>query len=258
VPKINFQETGRGPVILLLHGFPMNQAVWDEFRFLLSGEFRVISIDLPGFGGSDLPNGSFSLDDAADTILAWLLQNNIHTCVPIGHSLGGYIALAMVEKDAKQFAGFGLFHSTAYADSAEKKESRLKVIDFVKRNGALAFTSNFIPPLFADPHHPAIETVRSIATQSSAEAVEIYTHAMRNRPDRLHTIKQFVKPILFIGGEQDSGISTETILEQGAASQTSEIHILPNVAHMGMFENPETCAYIIKNFSKNCFQKVFV
>ena len=69
----------------------------------------------------------------------------------IGHSLGGYVALAMVEKRPDLFAGLGLFHSTAYADSAEKKQSRNKVIEFVNKNGAKAFTTNFITPLFADP-----------------------------------------------------------------------------------------------------------
>jgi pimeloyl-ACP methyl ester carboxylesterase len=254
VPKVSFQETGNGPVILLIHGFPMNRLVWDEFRFLLSNEFRVISIDLPGFGQSPLPTSSFTLDDVADIILDWLSEKNIQTCIPIGHSLGGYVTLAMAGKSSSQFAGFGLFHSTAYADSVEKKESRLKLIEFVKRNGVFAFTSNFIPPLFADPQHPAIEKVRSLCIQSSAEAVEIYTQAMRARAERLDVIKKFDKPILFISGEKDGGIPAETILEQGSLSKTSEIHILPNAAHMGMFEHPEICARVIRDFAKRCYQ----
>lgn len=250
--KIGFQETGSGPVILLIHGFPMNRQVWEEFRFLVSANARVVTIDLPGFGESSLTKKTFSLSDIAEEINAWLLERGVTTCIPIGHSLGGYIVLAMAEKNPEQFAGMGLFHSTAYADSTEKKESRSKVVEFVKKNGVLAFTSNFIPPLFSNQSHHAVETVRSIAIQADADAVLGYTCAMRDRPTRTEVIEHFSKPVLFIGGENDGGIAPETILVQAELNSHSETHILKDVAHMGMFENPAVCAAVIREFAERC------
>ena len=148
------REEGKGKPILLIHGFPFHQEIWDDYVERLSDEFRVILVDLPGFGKSAPLKSPFTLDQVADTLLDFLAENNLKKIALVGHSLGGYVALAMVKKRPDFFASLVLFHSTAYADSAEKKESRSKVVEFVKKNGALAFTSGFIPPLFADPYAP--------------------------------------------------------------------------------------------------------
>jgi pimeloyl-ACP methyl ester carboxylesterase len=133
------------------------------------------------------------------------------------------------------FAALGLFHSTAYADSADKKQSRNKAIEFVNKNGAKAFATNFITPLFSDPNHTAIEKVKKIAAESNESAVIGYTMAMRDRPDQIKTLKSLKKPTLFIAGAKDPGIPVESIHKQAAECQNPEIHVLSNVAHMAMF-----------------------
>jgi len=170
----------------------------------------------------------------------------------IGHSLGGYVTLAMAAQAQKKLAGIGLFHSTAYADSAEKKESRTKTIEFVKKNGALAFTSNFIQQLFAEPNHPAIARVREIAIQSGEEVVTGYTQAMRDRPERVDILEQFENPILLIGGTKDQGIPAASIEEQAQLCKKPDLHILTQVAHMGMFEKPDETVSLVKFFTARC------
>ncbi len=246
--SLSFKQYGQGKPIILLHGFPMNQTVWDDFVPLLSATNKVITVDLPGFGKSPLPQLPFTIDQIADLLLSLLSSEKISGATLIGHSLGGYIALAMVEKRPELFSGLGLFHSTALADSAEKKESRLKVVDFIGKNGVLAFTSNFIPPLFADQNHKAINKVREIAEQSAHNAVEGYTLAMRNRPDRTSVLKKLKIPILFLAGEADAGIPVNSIMKQAEQCESPDVHILKHVAHMGMFENPEACANIVRSF----------
>ena len=214
----------------------------------LSIQIQLSPFDLPGFGKSPILPSSFSLDQVAEHVLRYLSDKGILDSVIIGHSLGGYVALAMIEKNQNLFSGIGLFHSTAYADSPEKKESRAKVVEFVKKNGAPAFTTNFIAPLFADPRDNGIEKVKRIAAQSSAEAVIGYTKAMRDRPDQTKTLKSFKKPTLFLVGDKDPGIPLETIYKQAAESQRPEIHILRDVGHMGMFEKPDEAASKIKAF----------
>ena len=247
---LSFKQYGQGKPIILLHGFPMNQTVWDGFVPLLSNTYKVITVDLPGFGKSPLLPLPFTIDQIADSLLQWLLLEKISGATLIGHSLGGYVALAMVEKQPELFSGLGLFHSTALADSAEKKESRLKVIDFIDKNGVLAFTSNFIPPLFADQNHKGINKVREIAVQSVHDTVIGYTLAMHSRPDRISVLKKLKIPILFLAGEVDAGIPVEYILKQAEQCESPDVHILKKVAHMGMFENPEACANIIGSFVK--------
>lgn len=243
-----FSDQGNGPVVMLLHGFPFHRGIWDEFIPLISDRHRVIAVDLPGFGESERIAQPFGMRQVADTLLDFIEQKKLSDIHIVGHSLGGYIALEMVNKRAALFASLTLFHSTAYADSDEKKESRLKVVDFVKKNGPVPFATGFIDPLFAKPEHPAIETVKGIASTASAEAIIGYTLAMKDRTEHLKTLQIFKNPTMFIVGEKDPGISVESIQKQALHSEKPRIEILEDVAHMGMFEKPVATAGKIADF----------
>jgi pimeloyl-ACP methyl ester carboxylesterase len=243
-----FQEHGTGAPVILLHGFPFHHGIWDSFAEKLSAQFKVFTIDLPGFGKSDGLRPPFSIAQVADHVLGWVKEKKIGKSVLIGHSMGGYVALAMAQKAPELFNGLVLFHSTTFADSAEKRESRNKVLEFIDKNGVNAFTSNFIGPLFTDPQHAAISKVRAISMEATAEAVKGYTQAMRDRPDTIEVLTTFPKPILFLAGEKDAGISVQSVQEQAARSPRVEAYILSNVAHMGMFENEKKSLEIIRSF----------
>jgi len=251
---LSFLEYGQGaqPVVLL-HGFPMNKKVWSSYAQKLSANFKVYTPDLPGFGDSLLEKNPFSIQDVGGQVLNWLAAKKIDRCVLIGHSLGGYVALAMVGLTPERFAGLGLFHSTALADSQEKKQSRTKVLEFVEKNGAPAFTANFIPPLFADKDDARVNHVRSISVESPAAAVLGYTAAMRDRPDTVGILRQFKKPVLFIAGEKDAGIPVESVRQQAAACTAPEVHVLERVAHMGMIEAEHQTVEIVQRFSERVF-----
>jgi pimeloyl-ACP methyl ester carboxylesterase len=248
--KIFVTQRGSGAPVILIHGFPLHSGVWANFSKKLSQNFTVYTPDLPGFGNSQPLANPFSIDDVADVTIEWLRAENLSSVTLIGHSLGGYVVLAIAEKRPELLSGFGLFHSTGTADNEEKKQSRDKVIDFIDKNGVETFTSNFIAPLFFNQKHPAIDNVREISRQSKADTVKGYTLAMRNRPDRTHVLTGFPKPILFIGGENDSGIHADSLKEQAAMCKDSELHILTKVAHMAMFENEEKSLEIISAFMR--------
>lgn len=243
-----FQSRGKGDPVILLHGFPFNQKVWASFAEKLGEKYKVYTVDLPGFGDSPVLPLPFTIDQVSDAMISWIRNNNINNSVLIGHSLGGYVALATVKKAPELFRSFVLFHSTAYADNDEKKQSRNKVLDFIDKNGVTVFTSNFIASLFVNQQHPAIEKVRSIAVEAKADVVKGYTIAMRDRTERTDVLRSFGKPILFLAGERDAGISVDSINKQAAISLKAEAHILPEVAHMGMFENEKKCLEVIHSF----------
>jgi pimeloyl-ACP methyl ester carboxylesterase len=249
MPLINFTERGKGIPMVLLHGFPFNHTIWDSFVNELSKSFRVITPDLPGFGKSEALPGNFTINDVAGALLPWLEKIQVNKPIIVGHSLGGYVALALVKLKPGICSGLVLFHSTAYPDSEEKKQNRNKVLEFIEKNGVLAFTSNFIPPLFSNHQHPSIADVRHIAVQASAETVIGYTVAMRDRPDQRSLLKEFPEPVMIISGEKDSGISVDSVKEQKAIAKSIEVHILSEAAHMGMFEKPSETAGLIHDFA---------
>ena len=242
------REKGNGKPILLIHGFPFDQEIWDGYVEKFSDEFRVITIDLPGFGKSEPLKSPFTLEQVANTLLDFVVKNDLKKVNLIGHSLGGYVALAMVKNRPELFASLVLFNSTAYADSAEKKTSRSKAVEFIQKNGALLFATGFIPPLFFNPTHPSIPKVKEIASKATSQAVIGYTLAMRDRPDHTKTLEVFKNPTLFLAGKNDPGIPVDSIIKQAAHCQKAEIHIFENVSHMGMLEKPEETASKIKDF----------
>jgi pimeloyl-ACP methyl ester carboxylesterase len=248
--NIAFREKGKGQPLLLIHGFPMNQDVWNTIAESLSQDFKVITIDLPGFGQSPLLQGPFSIDQVADAVLSWLAEKNIQKTFIAGHSLGGYVTLAMLKKDPNRFPAAILLHSTALPDGDEKKQSRNKTLEFIEKNGVQAFTSNFIGPLFSDSRHPAIESVRAISMKSSKDSVMGYTKAMRDRLDRTDVLKKFPGKILLIGGEKDQGIPASSLKAFGELNASLEVEIVPDIAHMGMFEAEEKVLQKFRTFFK--------
>jgi pimeloyl-ACP methyl ester carboxylesterase len=253
VKAVSYSVSGSGQPLILLHGFPMNHLVWNEFVPPLAQHFTIYTPDLPGFGESELPPVPYSLEDIADRMLQWIDDAGISNSVIIGHSLGGYVALAMVRKRPEIFAGLGLFHSTALPDADDKKQSRTKTMDFVRRNGAPAFTSNFIQPLFADPNHPAIGKVKALSIEAHEETVVGYLGAMRDRPDSKDVLEKFTRPILFLAGRKDPGIPSDSIVQQAKVCKGPVVDILEKSAHMGMFEEPEKARLVVQTFVKDCY-----
>ena len=222
--------------------------MWTRFAQQLSKAFRVISVDLPGFGKSKSLSEGFSIADAASKVNELLTKLEITTCVAVGHSLGGYVTLAMVDQQAALFSGFGLFHSTAYADSDERKEARNKVIEFVSKNGVAAFIETFIPPLFHDKTNPDIPFAVKMALQTKQETLIGYAKAMRDRPDLTSVIQKFNNPIIFIAGEKDTVIPPDTLQKQAKLASKPHLFTLQQTAHMGMFEKETETLNHIRQF----------
>src|ERR1043165_252005 len=142
--SIFYRKLGKGHPIILIHGFCETHEIWNGFADKLAEKFEVFAIDLPGFGGSPLLPTPFSIQEVAVKVRDWIDQVGLQFPIVIGHSLGGYVALAMAKKSQENIAGIGLFQSTAYADSEERKTNRNRVIAFVKAHGADPFIDTFV------------------------------------------------------------------------------------------------------------------
>lgn len=254
---IFFTDHGNGDPVVFLHGYCESHRIWDYFDAGLSDSFRVICPDLPGFGYSLSLNSGFTLTAVADSIKAVLDDLKIHQCVIIGHSLGGYITLAFAEKYPEKLMGLGLFHSSAFEDSPEKKESRTKLMDFVRQNGVAPFVRTFVPSLFFEgnliSHEDAVKSVLEMAYETPEESVVEYARAMRDRPDRSHVLERFDHPVLFIIGEEDGSVPFDKNVMQSGIPQKPVVHVFKNTGHMGMFEKKEETLNAVRNFLEICY-----
>ncbi len=253
--EIAYKVHGNGQPVLLLHGFAEDGEIWKYQVEFLKDKFKLIVPDIPGSGRSPFNKAFVTIDDFAEIINPILDHEKINHMALIGHSMGGYISMAFAEKYPERLAGLGLFHSTAYPDTEEKKLARRKSIEFIKEHGAADFIRTTIPNLFAQSFcesHP--EQIRELIETYSTlppEALIQYYEAMILRPDRTSILKHFQKPVLFIMGEEDKAVPFQDSLKQAHLPSISFIHILQKNGHMGMIENPEKCNSYLVEFLQN-------
>lgn len=236
--QLHYEVIGNGPTLMLVHGFGEDSSVWRLQREAFPG-FQLILPDLPGSGASELID-DMSMEGLADSLLAILDQEKIEQCILIGHSMGGYVALAFAEKYASRLKGLGLFHSTAFADSQEKIETRQKGIAFIQEHGAFAFlrtsTPNLFSPLSKQIHKNLIEEQVQRSDIFTNAALICYYESMIKRPDRTHLLKNTPLPVLFIVGRHDGAVPLQDSLQQCHLPALSYVHILEDSGHMGMLE----------------------
>lgn len=252
--NIMYRAAGAGTPVVLLHGFGEDGTIWRHQVNALA-PYRLIIPDLPGSGASEMID-DMSMEGLADCILAVLEQEHIDRCVMIGHSMGGYITLAFAERHAERLTGFGLFHSTAYADSEEKKETRRKGIAFIRQHGAYEFLKTATPNLYAplskeQKGHLINEHLNSIRNFSVAALVSYYESMIR-RPDRTRVLKETRLPVLFVMGRHDTAVPLQDGLQQCHMPQLSYIHILEDSGHMGMIEEPGKSNTLLQSYIPSC------
>lgn len=252
MPDIYYTDHGNGLPVVLIHGFCETHTVWNKLSDKLSGSWRILCPDLPGFGKSPLPaNPGFSFNYIAEILNNWLDETGIEKCVMIGHSMGGYVSLAFAERYVDKLAGLGLFHSTLLADTKEKKKTRNKAIVFIKEKGIQYFVKTFIPGLFYHKTESIEQDIDLLVNEAFActpQSLVAYIIAMRDRPDRQHIIKQLSFPVLFIAGEKDSAIPVEHSKTQTVGFDQQAVFILPETGHMGMFEREKETTQIVHEY----------
>ena len=124
-------EVGEKTVVLL-HGYLESMLVWEEFIPLIYKSVRVVALDIPGHGISEVKGEVHTMDYLADVVASALKVLGIEKAYLVGHSMGGYVALAVCERHPQAVAGVVLLHSTPNADSEEKKKNREREISLVK------------------------------------------------------------------------------------------------------------------------------
>jgi pimeloyl-ACP methyl ester carboxylesterase len=247
-----YRIAGEGGPVVLIHGFAEDSSIWDGMISGLRNEYKLIVPDLAGSGRSTGNMENMSMETLAEHINLILDKEKIESCFMIGHSMGGYIALAFAERYANKLKGLGLFHSTAFPDSEEKKTARNKNIEFIKKHGSAKFIEQAIPNLFSDytkkHNRRLIDEMIEKYSNFSAISLVSYTEAMRDRPDRTMVLRKFERPVLLIIGESDTTIPIEQSLKLCKIADFAYIYIGAHSGHLGMLEEPEYCLKAIRDF----------
>lgn len=256
--NIRYVDSGKGSTILLLHGYLESADIWNGFSEKLAVNFRVISVDLPGHGESDVYGVTHTMDFMAEAISGLLDFLNAGSTFVIGHSLGGYVALALAELFTEKLSGYCLFHSQPFPDAPAAFEKRKKEILLVSEgNKDLVYPEN-IQKMFADSNleilSDELNRSKEIASKTPAEGMIAVLNGMMQRPSRRAFMESGKLPCLWILGALDNYIPLNVILEKVNLPGNAKVVVLNKSGHMGFIEEQEESVsqvteFIIKNNS---------
>ncbi len=250
--QLSYNIYGKGFPVVLVHGFGEDGRIWKNQINYLQSNFQLIIPDLRESGQSTLNDELLSIESMADDVQQILDAENISQCILFGHSMGGYITLAFAEKYPGTLKAFGLVHSTAYADSEEKKEARKKSIDFIKEHTAFEFVKATIPNLFSEQfkanQKEQVDELIEQGKQFSKEALIAYYEAMIARPDRTAVLKNAAVPVFFFIGEEDKAVNPADAVSQTSLPSICSANIVSGIAHMGMLEAADELNHSMEAF----------
>lgn len=250
--KIHYSDTGKGSVIVLLHGFLENLSMWNFITDELSKKYRVFAFDLLGHGKSENIGYIHTMEDQADMIHSVLHENKIRKATFIGHSMGGYVSLAFAELYPDNVKKIILVNSTAKADSDERKLNRDRAIQAVKQNFSV-FVKMSVSNLFSEKNRERlsqkIENVKNQALDTSLQGVIASLEGMKIRDDREVMLHFAPYPIMLVLGTDDPALNYEEAKTQ--TENTSTQLVILDGGHMSHLENTQELFENIVSFLKN-------
>ena len=250
--KISYSDTGKGNAVVLLHGFLENQTMWQDLVPELRQKNRIITIDLLGHGNTECLGYVHSMEDNAEAVQAVLTKLRIRKAVFVGHSMGGYVALAYAELYPESMRALVLLNSTSNADSEERKANRDRAIKAVKKDYT-TFIRLSIGNLFSPDNRERlideIEKVKLEALKTPLQGVVASLEGMKIRKDREVLLHLTPYPKMLILGKNDPVLIYENALEQ-IEETTVKLVTFPD-GHMSHIENREQLKTVLLDFLKS-------
>jgi pimeloyl-ACP methyl ester carboxylesterase len=248
--KIHYYKTGNGKACLvLLHGFLENLSMWQHIIPEFSKTHTVVAIDLPGHGKTSTLADIHTMELMADVVNEVLKEEGIKQAKFIGHSMGGYVALAFGKKHPSKTQAICLMNSSAMADNAQKKKDRLRAAEILQRSPKL-FINEAIPNLCATQNKgrlkKEISEATAVAQTTDTKGAVACTLGMRLRSSSVAWMQQQTKiKFCFVAGRNDSVIPVQKVITQ-AKKTNAQLHIIENCGHMAHIENRTECVNFLK------------
>ncbi|HUW91968.1 MAG TPA: alpha/beta hydrolase [Bacteroidales bacterium] len=253
--KVQYSDLGKGNTVVLLHGYLETGEVWQPLETILTKSCRVLTIDLPGHGGSEVAGETHTMGFMADAVREVIMSSGEEKVLLIGHSLGGYVTLAFAEKYPQMLSGYVLFHSHPFADSPEAIAKRKREIAVVRAGKKDMMYPANISMMFAERNlksmAEALARSKRIASQNSAEGIIAMLNGMMVRPSRISILESGVAPLMWILGRYDLYFSPEKALGTVRIPDNGRVVILENSGHLGFIEETDVAAGLIKEFARS-------
>lgn len=249
---LGYDKVGEGPAVVLIHGFPLNRAMWRPQVEALRDRFTMIVPDLRGFGESAGPTDDLTMDTYAGDVLRLLDALGCERVALAGLSMGGYVAFRVVARAAQRIRSLIIADSRAGADSDEARQRRHAAIGRIQTEGPDGFLNEFTAGLVgptAKAQTPAVlETVRQIVGRPPVSSLAAALAALAARPDSRPMLPSITAPTLAIVGEEDTVTPPDAAREIASGVRAGRLVTIPRAGHMANLEAPEAFNRAVREF----------
>lgn len=252
-----YTDQGTGPVVVLLHGFPLSRAMWDAQVRTLAASHRVLAPDLRGHGESPAPDGVYTMEQMADDVAELLDRLGVAEPVVLGGlSMGGYVSLAFALKHPGRLKALILTDTRAAADTPEAARLREQTAQAVLRDGrTTTVVETMIPRLFARStlrgRPTLVSAMQEVMERTSPSGVAGALRGMACRPDRRGQLGEIAAPTLVVVGEEDVISPPEEARAIAEALPNGRLAVIPGAGHMAPYEDPEAFNAAVLAFLKD-------
>jgi len=240
---LHYTRKGNGQTLVLVHGFLGAKEIFNEVIEELTAQFDVIAVDLPGHGQSQLEKDSYSVYDYAKAVTEVLEHEGVKEAIWLGHSMGGYITLAALEKKMFPIKKVILAYSSDLADSDEQKEKRTKQQQQIPEIGVNGFVDEIIEAFFGqNATKEMVDIARRIGYRATEKGLIAALGAMKTRPNQHQLVEQTNTAILVLEGAEDK-IVKPIIVQNPTVNK-----IVTSTGHFGMLEDPQSFIKAVQEF----------
>lgn len=252
--RISYTMRGSGRSVVLLHGYLETGDIWDSLAEMMSDRFRIIAVDLPGHGDSEVHGEIHSMEFLAGVVREVMRDAGEERVMMVGHSLGGYVTLAFVELFPDLLSGYVLFHSHPHADSPEAIARRNREIAIVRAGRKNIMYPGNVSMMFSKENlrlmPAALERAKKIASRNPGEGIIAMLNGMIGRPSRQYILENGTIPLLWILGRHDLYFSPEKAMRDIGLPHNAEVVILECSGHLGFIEETEKSARLLMDFAE--------
>lgn len=252
---------GEGRTVVFVHGFPFDHTVWEPIIDILSGisgiggRFRFIAPDMRGFGETDSPPGTNSMELMADDIAELLDSLGLpqdEQIILAGLSMGGYVLMQFFRKYQGRLAGAIFCNTKTEADSDRAAQGRRIMAAALTPHGLADLADSMIPKLFCTQtfqyKREIVLALRERIQKQDVPGIAAAARGMADRPDTSCLLPEMKIPVLVVSGQNDSISPPESMQKMAAAIPGSEFAVIPNSGHLPMLENPNSLSEVIAGF----------
>lgn len=252
--RIDARIDGSGDdVVVLIHGFPFAKELWSAQIPALARAHRVVAVDLRGMGASSVVDGPYLMETLAGDVAAVLDHLGVERATLVGHSLGGYVALAFARMYAERVARLALVCSRLSADTAQRAQQRYATADELERTGSLgdidASLSSMVTEKTRRERPEILENTRKIVRSNTPRGLAAMLRGMALRDGSQDIAPELTMPVAIVAGAADPVVPLEESRSMAAAFPAARLEVLAGSGHLPMVEEPDQLTLVLKGFT---------